>query len=210
MSLSGELSEEEWARQEVLRLKGHGENASRSTAAALEFLRVHAGSGSTFLQQARVGANQGGSSRSGANAVADALAGWLAYKAAGLAPGVSLEDLARIELAIDLMEQVERMLGDEHAHVAAPIVLAGAALEEFLKSLATANEIVLARGLSLSTCVEALRKAEVLTNQDIKDISAWVAQRNDAAHGNFDSLSLDRARLMVDGINLFMRQHAIS
>lgn len=210
MSVTGELSEEEWARQEVMRLKGHGENASRSTAAALEFLRVHAGSGSVFLQQARVGANQGGSSRSGANAVADALAGWLAYKAAGLAPGASLESLARIEVVTELMEQVGRLLSDKQGHVAAPIVLAGAALEEFLRSLVTAHDIVLARKPSLLTYAEALKTAEVITNQDVKDIMAWVGQRNDAARGNFDLLSLDRAQLMVDGINLFLRQHAIS
>jgi len=210
MNVSDELSGEQWARQEVLRLRGRGENTSRSTAAALDFLRVHAGSGSAFLQQARVAANQGGSSRSGASAVADALEGWLAYEAAGLAPGVSLETLAQIKVATDLMEQVDRLLNDKRAHVAAPIVLAGAALEEFLISLATANEIVLVREPSPSTYAEALKKAEVITNQDIKDITAWVGQRNDAAHGNFDTLSLDRARLMADGINLFMRQHPIS
>lgn len=210
MSVSGELSEEEWARQEVLRLRGHGENASRSTAAALEFLRVHAGSGSAFLQQARVGANQGGSSRSGANTVADALAGWLAYKAAGLAPGPSLESLARSEVATDLMEQVDRLLNDKQGHVAAPIVLAAAALDVFLRSLVIANDIVAARRPSSLTYAQALKRAEVITNLDVKDITAWVGHRNDAAHGNFDSLSLDRARLMVDGINLFMRQHEIS
>jgi hypothetical protein len=210
VNVSDELSGEEWARQEVLRLRGRGENTNRSTAAALEFLRIHAGSGSVFLQQARVAANQGGSSRSGASAVADALEGWLAYDAAGLAPGVSIERLAQIKVATDLMEQVDRLLNDGQAHVAAPIVLAGAALEEFLISLAIANEIVLVPDPSLSTCTEALKKAEVITNEDIKDITAWVGQRTDAAHGNFEALSLNRARVMADGINLFMRQHATS
>jgi hypothetical protein len=107
------------------------------------------------------------------------------------------------------MGQVDRLLRDKQVHVAAPIVLAGAALEEFLRALVTANDLVLARKPSLPTYADALRKADVITRQDNKDITTWADQRNDAAHGNFDSLTFDRARLMVDGIELFMRRHAI-
>jgi hypothetical protein len=31
-------------------------------------------------------------------------------------------------------------------------------------------------------------------------------QRNEAAHGQFENLSKQRARIMVDGINLFMQK----
>ena len=42
---------------------------------------------------------------------------------------------------------------------------------------------------------------------DIKDITSWAGIRNHAAHGEWDHVS-DRARvrLMLEGINLFMRQ----
>ncbi|GAA4234995.1 hypothetical protein GCM10022254_41190 [Actinomadura meridiana] len=42
--------------------------------------------------------------------------------------------------------------------------------------------------------------------QEVKDITAWAGQRNDAAHGQFDSLSKARAQIMIDGINLFIQQ----
>jgi hypothetical protein len=58
-----------------------------------------------------------------------------------------------------------------------------------------------------STYATALRKAEVITKNEEKDIGAWAAQRNEAAHGQFDDLTSVRAKIMVDGVNLFMSRH---
>jgi hypothetical protein len=46
--------------------------------------------------------------------------------------------------------------------------------------------------------------------QEQKDVTSWAGHRNEAAHGEFDKLSHDRARLMVDGINLFMQTRAVT
>jgi hypothetical protein len=53
---------------------------------------------------------------------------------------------------------------------------------------------------------EALRTAGALTPQVVKDVTSWAGLRNEAARGQFDDLSRERAVLMADGINLFMRQ----
>jgi hypothetical protein len=49
-----------------------------------------------------------------------------------------------------------------------------------------------------------LRKSGYLSAQDIKDVTAWAGQRNEAAHGQFERLTHERAQIMVDGINLFI------
>jgi hypothetical protein len=76
------------------------------------------------------------------------------------------------------MEQVQVLLDDPKVHVAAPVVLAGAALEEFLRSmLATTPAAVVVGRPGIQAYAEALRKVEVLAAQDVKDITAWAAQR---------------------------------
>ena len=141
-------------------------------------------------------------------AVAVILEAWADFVDEGFAAATPFEARARREAATDLMEQVQVLLDDPKVHVAAPVVLAGAALEEFLRSmLATTPAAVVVGRPGIQAYAEALRKVEVLSAQDVKDITAWAGQRNAAAHGQFEQLSLDRARLMVDGVNLFMRQH---
>jgi hypothetical protein len=46
-----------------------------------------------------------------------------------------LEARSRVEAATDLMEQVQILLDDRKVHPAGPVMLAGAALEEFLRSM---------------------------------------------------------------------------
>jgi hypothetical protein len=59
----------------------------------------------------------------------------------------------------------------------------------------------------LNTYATALRAADLITVHDVKDITVWAGLRNDAAHGDFDGISRERAGLMADGINLFMQRH---
>lgn len=55
----------------------------------------------------------------------------------------------------------------------------------------------------------ALRKAGHLTANDEKDVTSIAGLRNDAAHGKFDVVTRDRAALMADQVNLFMRQRMV-
>jgi hypothetical protein len=86
-------------------------------------------------------------------------------------------------------------------------MLAGAALEEMLRAEVAAAGLSV-NGTGMNSYAQALRANGTLTGQDLKDITAWAGQRNDAAHGNFAVLSKERAHLLADGINLFMRQRA--
>jgi hypothetical protein len=104
------------------------------------------------------------------------------------------------------MEQVQILLDDRKVHPAGPVMLAGAALEEFLRSMIVTSTLQPKGKPGISSYAATLREANLLTAQDVKDITAWGGMRNDAAHGNFGAITIDRARIMVDGINLFMRQ----
>jgi hypothetical protein len=63
---------------------------------------------------------------------------------------------------------------------------------------------------SLSKYAAALRKCHRLDAQDEKNVTAWAGLRNHAAHGEFDEVSREEARIMVAGVNLFMQQKSTS
>jgi hypothetical protein len=136
--------------------------------------------------------------------LADLLEDWVRYVEAGMANKISPAAHARVEAATDLMDQVKQLLDDRTIHVAAPIVLAGAALEEMLRSLAITHQVVLPDRPGINAYATALRTVDVLTAQEVKEVTAWAGLRNDAAHGRFDDLSRDRALVMADGVNLFL------
>ncbi|MEK0338401.1 MAG: hypothetical protein QQN41_13305, partial [Nitrosopumilus sp.] len=61
---------------------------------------------------------------------------------------------------------------------------------------------------SLDSYAKTLRENELITKQDVKDITAWGGLRNHAAHGEWDQVSdKNRVMLMLEGINLFMRKY---
>lgn len=88
----------------------------------------------------------------------------------------------------------------------APIVLAGAALEIALRGLVESRGIALDERPSISAYSRALRTAGLLTPQDVKDVEQMAGLRNDAAHGRLEALSIERAGLLEQHINLFLRR----
>ena len=133
---------------------------------------------------------------------------WAAYRESGVGNEKPFEVQLRIEAATDILEQVQLLLGESGVHVAAPVVLAGAALEEFLRSMFEESGGPLVGKPGIASYADALRKSDLITRGEVKDITAWADQRNQAAHGHFDDLSRDRTLIMVDGINLFIRAHS--
>jgi hypothetical protein len=112
----------------------------------------------------------------------------------------------RVDAATDLTEQVQLLLDEPEVHPAAPVVLAGAALEEFLRSRVVATGTTISGTPGIDTYASALQAAGDLSSTELNAITAWAGQRNEAAHGRFENLSKQRAQIMVDGINLFMQK----
>lgn len=207
----GELVQ--WARQEAGRLRvGAGKGQPyRSPTAAVDFLRRHA-SGSSFLEQATRFALAEGpvlttSSHHVVASVARVLEAWAEFIESGLGDALPIEARIRVEAATDLLDQVQQLLDDRSMHPAAAVVVTGAALEEFLRSMYIGCIEVLPGKPGLSTYASALRKCGKISATDMKNITAWAGLRNDAAHGHFDDVSRERALLMFEGVNLFLQQH---
>ena len=143
-------------------------------------------------------------------AVALQLDEWATYEESGVAGQMPFEVRFRIEAATDIKEQAQQLLSDAKVHPAAPVVLAGAALEEFLRSMVVDCGEPIVGKPGIAAYADALRKAEVISRGEAKDVTAWADQRNDAAHVHFDDLTRARTLLMVEGINLFMSKHTDS
>lgn len=173
--------------------------AHGKVSGALEFLRLYA-PGSAFEERART-CMTGGFAKDALIGVARCLEQWATMTRNGLVAGQPYEVRARVEAATDLMEQVQSLLSDAEVHPAAPIVLAGAALEELLRSMIEAGPHEVKGKAGLNAYATALQLAGDLNRQEHKDVTSWAGLRNDAAHGRFDGLSRARAQLMVDGVN---------
>lgn len=193
--------------QQVIRNSANdGPKLNGARAQVTEFLRQFAGPKSSFLTLAQ---NAGGGYEHMAGTLQSALENYKAYVAAGLSGAVTPERKAQLDVVSDLLEQAQMLLSAKGVHPAAPIVLVGATLEEFLRTwVETANLSLGQRKPSLDTYAQVLLTEELITKQDMKDITAWGGLRNHAAHGEWEEVSEKaRASLMLEGVNLFMRKY---
>lgn len=104
------------------------------------------------------------------------------------------------EPTADLLDQIDRFLADPGIHLAAPVVLAGAVLEQFLRKEVERHALPPISDPSLEKFANELRRHRLISRQQRKDIAAWTERRNQAAHGRFGGLDRDDARAMAAGI----------
>lgn len=176
-------------------------------AQVAEFLRQTAGPKSSFVTLAQ---NAGGSTDYMAANLNAALENFKAYIEAGLHGALSPERQAQLDVVSDFLEQAQHLLNGKGVHPAAPIVLIGATLEEFLRGWVESASLSLGqRKPSLDSYGQVLLAESLITKQDMKDITAWAGLRNHAAHGEWSEVSdKQRAAIMLDGVNLFLRKYA--
>ena len=179
---------------------------------ALDCLRTYAGESSEWFTRAQqFYANNGDrqSFESGVRSVGDVLRLWVSDVRAGVAPIrlVAVEG-ARVVATTDVMSQVRSLLADKSVHPAAPIVLAGGALETALKGIVLESELEVRGNGSILAYAKALREDNLISKQEMKDIEQMAGLRNDAAHGNFEELSRERAGLMEQQVNFLLSRLA--
>lgn len=177
-------------------------------AAALEFLRQYAGPESEWYRLARTSFENSGqrqSFESGVHAIGDVLRLWIDAVQQGVTvlAGSVVEGARRIATT-EVMEQVRGLLTDRGVHPAAPIVLAGAALETALKGAVVEAELDFPGKGSISAYAKALRSADLISRQEMKDIEQMAGLRNSAAHGDFEEISRERAGLMEQQVNYLL------
>ena len=177
---------------------------------AREFLRVIAGEESSFfltLSQIRSGAMDGVKS----SRVREVLTSFSQFVQNDLLRSISLEREIQIDTVSDYLEQAESLLNDKNVHPAAPAVIIGASLEEFLRNwLEEEGTDLTTIKNSLDAYSTELKRLDKITKQDIKDIVSWGGIRNDAAHGHWENVAdKNRIKLMLEGVNLFMRKYGM-
>ena len=177
--------------------------------AARAFLDQFTGPESRWSKDARDVFKKGGerqSTESGARAVGDVIKEWTRMVHSGqVKPKLVGSFSARAATSTDLLEQVRVLNEDKSITPAAPIVLAGAALEIALGSAVDELSIPV-KGRSINTYAQALRQADVLNKQHIKDVTQMAGVRNAAAHGDHDDLSRKGALLMEQQVNDFLNR----
>ena len=174
----------------------------------LDFLRAAAGPKSAFAQQVQdlpATADWHQAAR-----LAAIMQSFVDHLERGLGAAVSLERKAQLDVVSDLLGQAQQLLEDKAVHAAAPAVLIGATLEEFLREWVESAGLPLGnRKPGLQNYVTVLAEASLITKQDVKDLTAWAGLRNHAAHGDWAEVEdSSRIKLMLEGINLFMRKYA--
>ena len=180
--------------------------AEAARAQVSEFLRIYSGPKSAFTKEAEAAR---GHDRYQVTLLTNIMNSYVEFLRSGLASGTSPEVKAQMDVVSDFLAQAHALLEQPKVHAAAPIVIAGASLEEFLRTwleregLSTGNTKP-----GIDTYAKTLREADQITKQDIKDITAWSGLRNHAAHGEWELVSdRQQAGLMLQGINLFMRKY---
>jgi hypothetical protein len=177
---------------------------------ALDFLERFAGKDSQWVTQGHAVFDENGHSMAtGARALGDVLRAWPDQVDAGIIAIPQAEaQSVRTVASTDLMEQVRKLNEDRDVSPAAPIVLAGAALEIALRSAVEELGLDLPVRPSISAYSGCLRAAGLLSRQDVKDVEQMGGIRNLAAHGDIDALSRERAGLMEQQLNQFLRRLA--
>ncbi|UTB32034.1 MAG: hypothetical protein NKF70_11095 [Methanobacterium sp. ERen5] len=184
------------------------ENAKEGLPEAIEFLRIHVGKESTFYEQAKL-IKFGDYEDNIKNKIIPILNSFINYINSGLLEGISLERQAQIDIVSDFLDQANKLLNDNKVHPAAPTVIIGASLEEFLRNWVEETELCLInKNPSIDSYGKVLKENDLISKQDMKDITSWGGLRNHAAHGQWNEVE-DRKRisLMLEGVNLFMRKY---
>lgn len=127
-----------------------------------------------------------------------------------------LSDLAlsiESEISSDYMGQAEQLLVEGQSgksdHVPAA-VLSGAVLEKALRTICSNQNPVIAvitpkgEPKTLNPLIDDLKKAGVFNEAKAKQLRAWAAIRNHAAHGEIDQFKRSDVEQMIAGINSFL------
>ena len=123
---------------------------------------------------------------------------------------LNLRGLIEGEIFSDYLEMAEHLLEQGYKDAAAVII--GSTLENHLRQLCSANSIDTKRKDNRGRLVpkkadqlnSELAKKGVYNRLDLKNVTAWLDLRNNAAHGNYDEYSQEHVSLMLSGVMNFM------
>jgi hypothetical protein len=120
----------------------------------------------------------------------------------------TLEDRVRDDLSNDLLDTAESIV---KLHAAPAIVLAASLLEEHVRKMCAARGIDTLKSngshRSFEDMTAELQRDDAITSTERRTMTAWYAQRTEAAHGRFDNVTADEAPRLIAGVRDFMVRH---
>ncbi len=126
-----------------------------------------------------------------------------------LISNVSYERKLKIEVVNDYLSQAENLLENKKFHPAIAASLIGASLEEFLRNWVIEQNLDFNEKYNIDSYAKALLAKDLITKQDLKDITSWAGYRNDAAHGHWEKVeSKEKIETMLKGVNLFIKEYS--
>jgi hypothetical protein len=129
----------------------------------------------------------------------DINSGWMA----------SVTELAHADTYAGYLEMAEGLSGQGYKDAAA--VIAGTSLEVCLKALATKHGVSLQLPSGAPKKMDAvnaeLKAAGVYNALEHKQVTAWLAIRNSAAHGDYGDYDDAAVKAMVEGVGGFAGKH---
>lgn len=175
-------------------------------ARAKEFIRAHIGDDSEFYTALIFLDDK----QPDLDAFIQIIRGFIEYIEEGFATNLTPLQQAQQNVVSDFLDQGRLLLEDTKVHPAAAIVLIGATLEELLRTMVENESMKLgSRKAGIAAYAKLLRSKGKISKQDEKDILAWGGLRNEAAHGKWEEISSrERAKIMLEGVNLFVRKHS--
>jgi hypothetical protein len=121
----------------------------------------------------------------------------------------TLEELVHADVFGDFLEMAEELVGKGYKDAAA--VIAGSVLEAHLRQLADnagiATTSTSGSPLKASRLNDELKAVPVYSALEHKSITAWLALRNDAAHGNYSNYDQKQVEALIRDVRDFMVRH---
>lgn len=117
----------------------------------------------------------------------------------------NVRTLIKAELGDEILEQSKGLLHGNYKDIAC--VLAGVALELALKDLCIRNKLSINDKSKAEQLNIELRKAEIYNESMRKQITAWIALRNYAAHGEWNEYNQADVKSLIDGVERFMGEY---
>ncbi|MFJ7189710.1 hypothetical protein [Streptomyces bacillaris] len=117
-------------------------------------------------------------------------------------------ELVHADTYSDYLEMAEGLLAKGYKDAAA--VITGTSLEVHVRALCVKHGVtttVADKPKKADTMNADLKKAGAYGGLRQKQLTAWMDLRNKAAHGDYDTFTVDDARQFIDGVRSFMMNH---
>jgi hypothetical protein len=118
----------------------------------------------------------------------------------------TLQELVHADLFSDFLDMAKQLLDKGYKDPAA--VLTGSVLEEHLRKLGDKSTIATIDSSGKPRKAEAINTdlANLYGKGEQKQVTAWLALRNDAAHGTYDNYTASQIDLMIQGVRDFLNR----